>query len=249
MGLVSVERSGAVALVRYDRGGSANALSAAAMAELIAVADSLRADRAVAAVVLTGTPRVFCAGIDLSDPALWGEPGEEQSPAPLAAAEQGKALCEAWAGLPQITVAAVEGAAIGGGAVLAQALDWRVMGRSARMRLPEARLGFNLAWGTLPRLVSLIGPARAKRALFTDMQIDAALAADWGLADAVVDHGAAVAEAMRLAAEAAQVPGPVLRMTKRAIAAQVEAPHLAHADADQFLLSIWMAQRDKGARA
>lgn len=249
MGMVSVERSGAVALVRYDRGGSANALSAAAMADLIATAESLRGDRSVGAVVLTGTPRVFCAGIDLSDPALWGDKGEVGSEAPLAAAEQGKALCEAWASLPQLTVAAVEGAAIGGGAVLAQALDWRVMGRSARMRLPEARLGFNLAWGTLPRLVSLIGPARAKRALFTDMQIDAAMAEAWGLADAVVDDGAAVAEATRLAAEAAQVPGAVLRMTKRAIAAQVEAPHLAHADADQFLLSIWMAQRETSTQA
>ncbi len=249
MGVVSVERDGAVAVVRYDRGGAANALSAAAMAELTAVAHEIRTDRDLAAVVLTGTARVFCAGIDLSDPALWGAPDEVLSPAPLAAAEQGKALCEAWAALPQLTIAAIEGAAIGGGAVLAQALDWRVMARSARMRLPEARLGFNLAWGTLPRLVALVGPARAKRALFTDMQIDASTAEAWGLADAVVEDGASVAEALRLATEAAAVPAPVLRMTKRAIAAQVEAPHLAHADADQFLLSIWMARRDKTATA
>lgn len=242
MGVVSIERHESVALVKYDRGGSANALSAAAMADLIAAADELRADRAVHAIVLTGTERVFCAGIDLSDTALWGEEAEHLSDAPLAAAEQGKALCDAWASLPQLTIAAIEGAAIGGGAVLAQALDWRVWGRRARMRLPEARLGFNLAWGGLPRLVALAGPARAKRMLFSDMQVSADMAEAWGLAEAVVDDGATVAEAMRLAVEAAAVPGPVLRMTKRAIAAQVEAPHLAHGDADQFLLSIWMSK-------
>jgi enoyl-CoA hydratase/3-hydroxyacyl-CoA dehydrogenase len=243
MVMVSIERKQAVALVRYDRGGSANALNAQAMAELIATAEALRADRTIQAVVLTGTARLFCAGIDLSDSTLWGDKDDLTSDAPFIAAEMGKALCDAWASLPQLTIAALEGAAIGGGAVLAQAMDWRVMARSSRMRLPEARLGFNLAWGGIPRLVALVGAARAKRMLFSDMDLGAEMAAAWGVADAVVDDGTAVEAALALAADTLIVPAPVMRMTKRAISAQVEAPHLAHADAEQFLLSIWMSKR------
>lgn len=245
MSLVSIEHADGVALVRYDRGGRANALSAAAMERLTDVAHRLRADTGVRAVVLTGTGTVFSGGIDLSDPLLWptGTDVLEQH----AAVERGRALCDAWAALPQLTIAAVEGPAVGGGGVLALALDLRVFGRSAHLRLPEARLGFNLAWGGLPRLVSLVGPARAKRLLFTDLRVDPALALDWGLADLVAEDGAAVDESMRLAGEAAAVPPLALRMTKRAIDAQADQTRLAHGDSDQFLLGRLL--RDAAAAA
>lgn len=241
MSMVSVERSDGIALVRYDRGGSANALNEEAITELSEVARALRKDDSLQAVILTGTPRGFCAGIDLADSALWGEGALAMTP--LKSAELGKVLCENWAALPQVTIAAIEGVAIGGGALLAQALDWRVMARSASMYLPEARLGFNLAWGGVPRLVSLVGAARAKRALLTDFTLDAHQAETWGLADAIAEDGGAVDVAMRLAEETLNVPATTQRMTKRAVAAQVEASHLAHADAEQFLLCAWMAER------
>jgi enoyl-CoA hydratase/3-hydroxyacyl-CoA dehydrogenase len=161
----------------------------------------------------------------------------------MKSAELGKILCENWAALPQVTIAAIEGVAIGGGALLAQALDWRVMAKSASMYLPEARLGFNLAWGGLPRLVSLVGPARAKRALLTGFTLDAGRAEAWGLADVITEDGRAVDAAMRLAEETLGVPALTRRMTKRAVAAQVDASHFAHADAEQFLLCAWMAER------
>ncbi|CAO3439573.1 enoyl-CoA hydratase/isomerase family protein [Azospirillum doebereinerae] len=234
MGLVSIEQTDGVALVRYDRGGRANALNAAAMEALTETAHRLRADTATRAVVLTGTATVFSGGLDLSDPQLWptGADALEQH----AAVERGRALCDAWAALPQLTIAAIEGPAIGGGGVLAMALDLRVFGEAAHLRLPEARLGFNLAWGGLPRLVSLVGPARAKRLLFTDLRVDSALALDWGLADLIAGNGAVVAESLRLAREAAAVPPLALRMTKRAIDAQADQTRLAHGDSDQFLL-------------
>lgn len=234
MSFVSVEQSDEVALVRYDRGGRANALSAAAMTELTDAAHRLRTDTTVRAVVLTGTATVFSGGIDLSDPQLWPTGGDvlEQH----AAVERGRILCDAWAALPQLTIAAVEGPAIGGGGVLAMALDWRVFGRGAHLRLPEARLGFTLAWGGLPRLVSLVGPARAKRMLFTDLRVDSGLALDWGLAVLVAEDGAVVADSLRLARDAATVPPLILRMTKRAIDAQTDQTRLAHGDSDQFLL-------------
>ncbi|MBP2231191.1 enoyl-CoA hydratase/3-hydroxyacyl-CoA dehydrogenase [Azospirillum agricola] len=245
MRLVSIERLDGVALVRYDRGGRANALNAAAMEELTDAAHRLRTDGSLRAVVLTGAATVFSGGLDLSDPRLWpaGADALEQH----AAVERGRALCEAWAALPQFTIAAVEGAAVGGGGVLAMALDLRIFGRGAHLRLPEARLGFNLAWGGLPRLVSLVGPARAKRLLFTDLRVDSSLALDWGLADLVAEDGAVVTESLRLAQDAAMVPPLALRMTKRAIDAQSDQTRLAHGDSDQFLLGRLLRDAAAGA--
>ena len=66
----SIAREGRVALVTFDRGDGLNALSVAAMKELIAVADSFEDDLDISAIVLTGTDKAFSAGADLKDPAL-----------------------------------------------------------------------------------------------------------------------------------------------------------------------------------
>jgi enoyl-CoA hydratase/carnithine racemase len=63
----------------------------------------------------------------------------------------------------RITIAAIEGYAIGGGIAFALACDWRVIAADAYVRLPEISLGFPLTWGTIPRVVNLAGPAAAKR--------------------------------------------------------------------------------------
>ena len=76
---------------------------------------------------------------------------------------RGVRLCEAWENAPQITIAAIERMAVGAGTALGLALDWRVMGESAFLYVPEVKIGLNLQWGALPRLVTLVGPARAKR--------------------------------------------------------------------------------------
>lgn len=233
MSMVSIERDEDVAVVRYDRGGKANALNLAAIDALIDAAGELARDDRVRAVVLTGTPAVFSAGIDLKDPALWNHDDPLMTQRALA---RGEALCRAWSELPQATIAAIEGAAVGGGAVLALACDWRVLGADAFLRLPEVRLGLPLAWGGLPRLASLVGPARAKRALFTDLRLDAGTAEDWGLADRVTPTGEVLRTATDLAREAAACPPLALRLSKRAIDAQFDANAYAHAQTDQFLL-------------
>ncbi len=233
MSMVSIERLGAVAVVRYDRGGKANALNLTAIDALIDAAAELATDDEIQAVVLTGTQKVFSAGIDLSDSALWG------NDTPLATQRslgRGELLCRAWAELPQLTIAAIEGPAVGGGAVLALACDWRTMADTAFLRLPEVRLGMPLAWGGLPRLTAMLGAARTKRALFSDLKLDAPLALDWGVADAITRPGAALEQAITLAQEVATCPALAMRMTKRAINAQVEASTYAHAQSDQFLL-------------
>ena len=67
--------------------------------------------------------------------------------------------------MEQITIGAIEGFCIGGGVALAVALDFRVMGRDAHLRVPEVGLGMNMSWQSVPRMLHLIGPARTKQAV------------------------------------------------------------------------------------
>ena len=89
--------------------------------------------------------------------------------------------------MPQITIAAIEGLAVGAGVALAIACDWRVIARDAYLYVPEVRIGLNLQWGALPRLVSLVGPARAKRITILCERMGADQAASWGLVEEVAE--------------------------------------------------------------
>ncbi|MFX6743372.1 enoyl-CoA hydratase/isomerase family protein, partial [Acinetobacter baumannii] len=77
------------------------------------------------------------------------------------------------------TVAAIEGWCVGGGVALAVSLDLRVVGRGATLYVPEIERGMNMSWGSLPRLVNLVGPAKAKRIVVLAERIDATRAVSW----------------------------------------------------------------------
>ena len=225
-----------VAVVRLAISSPQGALSLSELAHMTRVAQSLRDRVELRAVVLTGTSQRFCAGMDLS---VLGELDQQ----PLLTRRQqlrwGPDMCDAWAAIEVPTIAAIEGPCIGGGLALALACDFRVVTREARLRLPEVPLGMNMSWHSLPRLVSLVGPARAKRIALAGEWIDAATALAWGLADHEVSPGDALRHATAWAQELAGLPPVGVRMTKETInaIAQALAPLASHMDRDQFLLT------------
>lgn len=235
---VTIEKKGPVALVRFDRKGARNAFNQQTILELTDVARRFQDDLETQAVVLTGTRESFSGGIDLK---------ERASRAVTAGSDlelrrtyyRGVKLCQAWEDMPQITVAAIEGMAVGAGVALPLALDWRVMGRNAFLYVPEVKIGINLQWGALPRLITLVGPARAKRICILCERMSAEHALDWGLIEEIADDGHVVEKAMELAATAASMPAPAVRMVKEAVNATANALHKvsAYADADQSQLS------------
>ncbi|MEQ8746360.1 enoyl-CoA hydratase/isomerase family protein [Pyruvatibacter sp.] len=244
--LVSVDKYGDVAVVRFDRGGSLNAFNQALILELTKVARRFHDDLETRAVVLTGRADAFSAGIDLKERAT----RDDDASSDLELREvyyRGVKLCQAWEDMPQITVAAIEGMAVGAGVALPLALDWRVMSRDAFLYVPEVRIGINLQWGALPRLVSMVGPARAKRICILCERMNAQMAHDWGLVDELAEAGDAVAVATKLAMQAADMPPVATRMVKEAVNALSGALHKvgAYADADQSALSS--ATRDARA--
>jgi enoyl-CoA hydratase len=235
---VTIERDGPVALVRFDRKKNLNAFDSQLILELTEVARSFHNDLETRAVVLTGSKQYFSAGADLEDLASRNDPA-------LSDLERrqifyrGVRLCEAWETMPQITVAAMERLAVGAGVALPLACDWRVMGESAYLYVPEAKIGLNLQWGALPRLINLVGPARAKRICLLCERMNAETALNWGLIEEIAADGAAADVAMKLARTAAEIPAVAASMIKEAVNATATALNrmASYADADQSQLS------------
>jgi enoyl-CoA hydratase len=116
-----------------------------------------------------------------------------------------------------MTIAAIEGYAVGGGLALAVALDWRVIARDAFVSLPEISLGIPLTWGTLPRLVNLVGPAKAKRLAILCERVGADRALAMGLADEMCDPSKTMETACAMARQVLDKPRHSVLMTKEAV--------------------------------
>jgi enoyl-CoA hydratase/carnithine racemase len=245
---VTIERDGPIALVRFDRKKNLNAFDGQLILELTDAARSFHDDLDTRAVVLTGSTDYFSAGADLEDLGSRNDPAVSD----LERRQtffRGVRLCEAWESMPQITVAAMERLAVGAGVALPLACDWRVMGESCYLYVPEVKIGLNLQWGALPRLINLVGPARAKRICILCERMDAATALDWGLVEEVAPDGKTVEVATQLAQAAADMPAVAVSMIKEAVNATAAALNrtASFADADQSQLTAG-TQDARGAR-
>ncbi len=190
-GWVRTARDGAVLTVTLDRPDQLNAQTPATWAALAAVGSSLDDD--VRVVVVRGEGRSFSAGLDRSlfsaDPGTAGGLGElGRLPAEEAQERiRGYQAGFRWLRSPGIvSVAAVQGHAIGAGAQLALACDLRVLTEDATVRLPEATLGLVPDLTGTSTLVELVGYARALELCLTGRAVGAAEAQAIGLANAVV---------------------------------------------------------------
>ena len=243
---------GRIAVVRFDRGDGINALSPEAMRQLTDAARSFEDDGETSVVVLTGGAKAFTAGFDLKDPE-----GRSRRTMDLGALRRhlklGPRLTHAWHEMEQITIGAIEGFCIGGGVALAVALDFRVMGRDAHLRVPEIGLGMNMSWQSVPRMLHLIGPARTKQAvILADQRISAAEAYEWGLVEEVADPGRGLrrrhgASPRKVAAQ----PPLSVAMTKLTVNRLAHALDdlASHMDVDQFALASLTEDHKEGVAA
>ena len=237
--LLDIQAKGGVWSVRLNRPQTRNAFSLELMRSLTKTAQQLRDEPGVRAVVLCAAGPHFSAGMDLAEV-------QKSDASKLSLAERrtlaalGERMCQAWEDIPAMTIAAIEGHCIGGGAALAAALDWRVIGSSAWFWLPEIALGLPLGWGALPRLVSLLGPARAKRFIILGERLQGQQALDFGLAEYLVPEGQAEVEALKLAQRVVELPEVAVAMSKQAVNASANAlSHLAsHMVSDQLALAL-----------
>jgi 2-(1,2-epoxy-1,2-dihydrophenyl)acetyl-CoA isomerase len=202
-----VEIAGGVGAVTLNRPEKLNAFDGALCADLIQALRMLAASDVVRAIVITGAGRAFCAGADL---AVLGEDG----PALVAA---GKEVALAIRGAPQPVLAAVNGAAAGGGANLALACDYRIASAQASIGQVFHKLGLVPDWGGSFFLPRLVGTAKALELVWSARMVSADEALALGLFDRVVPHGELATEARRLAELWAGQPAGAVRRAKQAM--------------------------------
>jgi enoyl-CoA hydratase/carnithine racemase len=246
--IVSVERLGDIAVVRFDRRGRANALSFAMMDDLAAAARSFEADAQVRAVVLTGAPKIFSAGMDLADPAFDRIAAMSFAERRMLA-EHGPRLARAWAGIEAPTIAAVEGPCLAGGLALAAMCDFRVAAVGARFGAPEIEVAHNMGWHTVPRLVAILGVQATRRILMTGEQWSVEEAKAAGFVDWIAVPGGALDRAVEAARGIARYPQVAARMIKRQIEAAAHGMDWAVSalDKDQQV-ALWLSEEFAQAR-
>jgi enoyl-CoA hydratase/carnithine racemase len=227
--LVSIERQERTAIVRFDTGSRANALSPALMEELTTAAQTFHACPDISTVILTGREDQFCMGADLKDSDRSGSPKAPLSQRRIAL-RRGPAMCEAWEKVDTLTICAIEGWCVGGGVALATSCDLRVASTTSQFYVPEVERGMNMSWGSIPRFVALVGPARSKRLAALCEKVPADRALEWGLIDHVVAEGTTLAKAIEIAEQSAKLPPTALKMVKH----DVNAATLALAQATGY---------------
>ncbi|PMR62909.1 enoyl-CoA hydratase [Verrucosispora sp. ts21] len=220
---LTVAVSGQVATVVIRNPGRRNAMTLAMWRQLPVLLDHLEAEPAVRALVLTGADGTFCAGADLGDL-------DEQ----LSTGDAGIAVAaeERLAAFAKPTVAAVQGACVGGGCQLAVACDLRIAADDARFGVPPARLGLVYPPPTTRRLARLVGPAAAKHLLFTSELIDAERAQRIGLVDEVLPGD-------RLAARIDQLTATIVERSQLSV---VAAKEIIDGRADDARVDWWYGQ-------
>lgn len=228
---------GAVARLTLERPEALNALNRDVATVLEHALTRLERSKDTVVVIVSGRGRAFCAGNDIAEmPAL--SPAEAR-----ALSRRWQKIMDKFARLPQVTIAAVRGYALGGGCMLAAAQDLRIAEAGARFGLPEVTLGFNPSYG-IARLLDIMGGGPARDLLLTGRTVDAAEALRMGLVTRVVPDGALDSAADELAGGIARHPRGGLAATK-AIVADIRAGKSGGA-AQAYAASL---RRDKDARA
>jgi enoyl-CoA hydratase/carnithine racemase len=240
---LKVEREGALMLVRFNRPEKKNAINRQMHLELQAACRALADDFETRVVILTGEGGFFSSGADTSE---WRESASSNELEVRHTSGLGSRTSAAIEGLDQITIAAVQGFAIGGALVLTACCDLRVAGESAWFSIPEVELGLPLGWNALPRLAREMGHARALELTVTCERFTAAKAYEYGLVTHLAPDAELEAKARELAERIiANPPLPVAltKATMKSLKRGSEMGDAVYSDADLLLYSRLMAQR------
>jgi len=177
-----------VGVILLDNPARKNALTGSMMVQLEKIVSQLEQWDSGKAVVLYGTEKMFCSGGDLK--ILMQH---------LRTAREGAYMCQfmqdtlyRFSQLPLISIAVIQGMALGGGAELATACDFRLMHKSAAIQFVQSIMGITTGWGGGSRLVNIVGRKRALQLLLTANKVNYGNALDIGLIDSSISDYEAI---------------------------------------------------------
>jgi enoyl-CoA hydratase/carnithine racemase len=238
--LVTVERQGSTVWLTMNRPEAANALSRAMVAKLRAELAALTAVPELTAVVLAGIEgKAFCAGADLKERLTMSLDETRGFLDDLGA------LVNAIADFHRPVIAALSGAALGGGLEIALACDLRIADASASMGLAEVRLGIIPGAGGTQRLSRLCGIAAAKELVLTGKRIDANRALALGLVSTVVPTGELRQAVAALTGELSSAGPLALEQAKRAVNQGFDLPIAQGLAVERQCYEVVLASEDR----
>lgn len=218
MSEILVERRGPTALITLHRPDSLNALTVEMSHELHEALEGAAGLSGVHVIVITGAGRAFCSGGDITFmQEVMSKGGRFEDFRALV--DSGRELMLAFQAIEKPVIAAVNGAAAGGGMSLALACDVRWASESARFGQSFVRIGLHPDWGALYTLPRLIGPSRALEAMWTGDLIDASEAHRLGIVSRVLPADMLLHETLAFAERLARGPAVAIAEIKRSMRA------------------------------
>jgi len=223
-GLIRCCTERGVAVITLNRPARRNALNREMLVALREALADLGTCTDAAVVVFTGAGSAFCSGVDISADgrSTFYRPPQQTE---RLYQEHGQDIVRAFQSLRHITIAAVNGPAVGWGTCLATCCDFRVVSESAFFRIPEIGFGMYYDVGCLYGLLALVGPAQARRMTMLGEDISAIEALRIGLADNVVPAATLMSATDRLARRLLTRSSATLLNTKRRLHAMTVARH------------------------
>jgi enoyl-CoA hydratase/carnithine racemase len=225
---ITVTTEGRVVRIRLDRSERGNALTSEMLRGLAAACGEIAASPADV-VVLDAEGSAFSVGFDLDEIAD-GRTAD--------GARSGAAAVEALLDLGAVTVAALKGWVVGGGAALAAACDLRVGDPTVLVRIPEVPLGIPLGWGAMPLLVAELGPSLAKDLVMTGRDMPATEAHLRGFLTRLAPDGGLDEAVESLVTRLLEVPVGPLRTTKIQANAAAAVARTGEVDAERLLDAV-----------
>ena len=195
--LVDIVYEGRIAIITINQPSSLNALSGSILRDLDNAVSEASKNTEIKVIVFTGAGRSFVAGADISEmnDMLPNEAYEY--------AELGAKLFQKIEFLDKVTIAAINGFALGGGCELAMACDIRIASEKAKFGQPEVGLGITPGFSGIRRMMEIVGEAKAKEYIFSGRMFDAQEAERIGLVNKVVPADSLMEECQKMAEEIA----------------------------------------------
>lgn len=236
--------------ITINRPEKLNSLRETTAQEILDVLHEVEGQREVTAVILQGSEKAFCTGIDTSEFTI----GDNEYFDFYRKRKRSRKVNQLFRELPSFTkpvISAIEGFALGGGLELALVGDIIVAGANARFGLPEIKLGLMPGGGGTQTLPRLVGPALAKELMWTGRRITAQEAREFRLINHVTDAGKAIEKAREIAASIAGNAPLSVMFTKSAIDRGMDMP-LAEgmaAEGDVSFMLYFTKDRQEGLNA